>query len=119
MPASKLKLEIEQGATFRRRVTWKTGAAQTPVDLTGWTAKMQVRAKIGAPTVLVELSTENDMIALGGAAGTIDLYIPASTTETFEWTAGTYDLEMMAPGVDGDIIRLLYGSVTVSQEVTK
>jgi hypothetical protein len=45
----------------------------SPVDFTGSTAQMQVRAKIGAPTVLFELSTADGSIVLGadGSDGNI------------------------------------------------
>ena len=46
MPAGELDLYIEQGATYRKTLTWKTGSPATPVDLTGYTARLQVRTKI-------------------------------------------------------------------------
>lgn len=117
MAASKLKLEINQGATFRQRLTWMTGTPATPVDLTGYTARMQVREEIAAAAVLVELTTENDGITLGGATGTVDLYISAVATAAFAWESGVYDIEMVAP--NGDVKRLVAGSVAVSPEVTR
>lgn len=112
---------IMQGATFLWSFTWKTApdedSAKTPVDLTGCTARMQVRAKIGASEVLLSLTTENGGIALGGTAGTIDLLIDDETTAAITWTSGVYDLEIVHPG--GQVRRLMYGSVVVSQEVTR
>lgn len=43
MAAEKLKLLIEQGATFRKTLTWKAGTPPVPVNLTGCTARMQMR----------------------------------------------------------------------------
>jgi hypothetical protein len=120
MAVSKLKLEINQGATFRRRLTWLTGSPATPVDLTGWTARMQIRSTVESAAVLHELTTENGGITLGGIAGTIDLYISATATAAFAWpSAAVYDLELVAPGVGGDVYRLVGGSVTLSREVTR
>lgn len=112
---------IIQGATFTQSLTWKTkpdeNTTATPVDLTGCTARMQVRAKVNASEVLLTLTTENGGIALGGTAGTIELLIDADDTAALTWAAGVYDLEIVYPG--GQVRRLMYGSVSVSPEVTR
>ena len=117
MAAAKLKLLIEQGATFRKLLTWKAGTPQVPVDLTGCTARMQLRTEIGASVPLVTLTTENGGIVLGGVAGTIELIITAASTAGFTWTTAVYDLEVVM--ANGDVRRLVYGPVTVSLEVTR
>lgn len=117
----KVKLVIYQGATFRKTLTWKVApdedSPKTPVNLTGCTARMQVRAKVGASEVLLSLTTENGGIALGGAAGTVELLIDDEATAAITWTSGVYDLEIVFPG--GQVRRLMYGSVSVSPEVTR
>ena len=113
---AKLKLTIYQGATFRKRLTWRA-PSKAPIDLTGCTARMQIRAKIEATTPLLTLTTENGGISLGGTAGTIELLIDADDTAALTWTSGVYDLEIVFPG--GQVTRLTYGSVTVSPEVTR
>lgn len=121
MAAFKIKLEIPQGATFSKVVTWKTGATKataTPVDLTGCTARMQVRAKIDSTSALLDLTTENDGIILGGVAGTIDFCrLTAAASAAITWKSGVYDLEIIFP--DGTVLRKIYGSVSVSPEVTR
>lgn len=117
MAAFKLKLSIDQGATFTRQVTWKTGKPATPVDLTGCTARMQIREEIESAEVLVSLTTANGGITLGGAAGTVVLRIEATATAAFQWTAGVFDLEIEF--ADGTVRRLLAGTVSVSPEVTR
>lgn len=113
---AKLKFTIYQGATFRKRLTWK-GPSGTPIDLTGCTARMQVRAEVGSPTVLLELTTENGGIVLGGALGTIDLYTSDEDTGAITWDGGVWDLEIVHPG--GEVTRLAQGSISVSPEVTR
>lgn len=113
---AKLKLTIYQGATFRRRLRWMDAARQ-PIDLTGCTARMQIREEVDATAVLLGLTTENARIALGGAAGTIDLTIAATDTAALTWPAGVWDLEIVHPG--GAVTRLAQGSVVVSPEVTR
>lgn len=117
MAAAKLKLVIEQGATFRKLLTWKAGTPLAPVDLTGCTARMQIRATITAAEVLHELTTENGGLTLGGTAGTITMYISPIQTALMAWTAGVWDIEIITSA--GDVNRLLYGPVTVSPEVTR
>lgn len=113
---AKLKFTIYQGATFRKRLTW-TAPSGTPIDLTGCTARMQVREEVESTTVLLSLTTENDGIALGGALGTIDLYASDEDTSAFTWGAGVWDLEIVHPG--GEVTRLAQGSISVSPEVTR
>jgi hypothetical protein len=117
MAAAKLPLKIDQGATFIKDVTWKAGKPAVAVDLTGAKARMQIREKIDAPAVLLELTTENGGIALGGAAGTVALRIEAVATAAITWRTGVYDLEIEF--ADGTVRRLLFGGVSVSPEVTR
>lgn len=115
---AKLKLTIYQGATFRKRLTW-TGPAptRTPIDLTGCTARMQVRPDIESATVLVELNTTNGCITLGGVAGTIELFISDEASAAFTWLSGAWDLEIEF--ASGEVRRLVQGTVSVSPEVTR
>lgn len=116
MAAAKLKLSIEQGATFRKLFTWTAGTPAVTVDLTGCTARMQLRSELASSAPLVTLTTENGGITLGGTAGTIELLISATSTAAFTWTSAVFDLEIVNAGV---VTRLLYGTVSVSQEVTR
>lgn len=117
MAAAKLKLTIEQGATFRKTLTWKTGTPALPVDLTGCTARMQIRQEISSPTALVSLTSEAGDIVLGGALGTIEIIMTATATAALTWVEAVYDLEIVF--ASGDVTRLVYGPVAVSQEVTR
>ena len=117
MAAFKVNLKILQGSTLRKRFTLKSGTPAVVTDLTGYAARMQIRQWVDAPTALVTLTTENGGITLGGAAGTINLYLSAVATAAFGWTEGVYDLELIAP--NGDVSRKLYGDVSVDPEVTR
>lgn len=118
MAASKFNLKIEQGATFSLPITWKAGSpTPVPVDLTGCTARMQIRQKLTDTAILVALTTENGRIELGGSAGTIALLLTAVETAAFQWVTGVYDLEIAFP--DDTVRRLLQGNVAVSKEVTR
>ncbi len=117
MTASKLKLTIEQGATFSQPITWKAGNPAAPVDLTGCTARMQIRPTIPSSTVYASLTTENGGITLGGTAGTVLLTMTAVQTAALGFTTAVYDVEVA--WADGTVRRIVYGPVTLSPEVTR
>jgi hypothetical protein len=113
---------INQGATYQRTFLWTAGpccgmgtagAEPMPVNLTGYTAEMQIRPFPGAPILFYDASAD---LTLGGIAGTISLSIDATDTEGFSWIFGYYDLLLTSP--TGIVTRLLSGSVTVSLAVS-
>lgn len=117
MAAYKLNLNIDQGSTFNHVITWKTGTPAEPVDLVTATARMQIRATLSDPEVLINLSSANGGIVLGPEAGKIAIKISAEATADIEWLSAVYDLEVVF--ANGDVRRLMFGSVRVSQEVTR
>lgn len=114
--AGKLNLVIEQGTTFNPVLTY-SDSGNNPIDLTGFTARMQIRASRTAAAFIHELTTGNGGITLGGVAGTIALLISDTDTAAFTFKTAVYDLELISAG--GIVTRLLEGSVTLSKEATK
>lgn len=106
-------IEIKQGATFSQ-VFQYTDSSGTPIDLTGWTVRGEIRsARDNASQLLETLS----MTISNPAAGEITLNIPAARSSGYTWRRGFYDIELVAP--DGaTVIRLLEGVVRVQPEVT-
>lgn len=115
MAAGLYDITIEQGATFQMSLTWKdsTGAA---VNITGYTARMQVRENYEAESTLVSLTSSGGDIVLGGALGTIAITIGASATQLLQLDEAVYDLELVNGAT---VTRLLQGKATVSREVTR
>ena len=109
-------LVIDKGATLSRTFQWRdsTGA---PVNLAGYTARMQVRKTLLAPTPDLDLTTENGGITLGGADGTIMLYASDAVTAAVTSASGVYDIELVSGG--GFVTRLLEGQVVFTPEVTR
>lgn len=105
----------DQGATFSQVITWKD-STNSPIDLTGYTARMQIRQKVTS-SVSLSLTTENNRITLGGDAGTITINITSSDMSDLPAGAYTYDLELVS--VSGDVSRLLMGTFVVRSEVTR
>ena len=117
MPAIKYDFEIEQGAAFALVFRRKDDAGG-PIPLTGYTARMQVRANVAAQDVLLELTTENGRLVIDEANGEAAIALDADTTAACTWRKGVYDLELVPP--DGkNVIRLVEGQITVSREVTR
>lgn len=110
-------LTIYQGASFDELFTWKAGKPPTPVDLTGCSALMHVRAQLDSADVLLTLSTAAGGIVLGGTAGTVRLLLTPTATAALTWQRGVYDLEISFGA--GSVRRLLRGNVKVDREVTR
>lgn len=111
----KQNLTIYQGSTFRH--TFALTADDLPLDLTNWTARMQVRESVDDATVILELTTENGGITLGGALGTLELYVSPDDTADLAITKGVYDIELI--DTNDDVGRVIEGKVTVKKEVTR
>jgi hypothetical protein len=87
----------------------------TPVDLTGMTARMMIKDRVGGEE-LVELTTENGGIDINTGAYAITVFISAADTAALSFKKGVYDLEMVSS--DGTVTLLLTGDITVNDEVT-
>lgn len=116
MPAQTLNLTIEQGATFTKTLVWKDSNGD-PIDLSGYTARMQIRRTITSCDVLVDATTENGKITLTPEEGKIDIRLEAAETEALDFREAVYDLELQS--ADGFVTRLVQGTVELSLEVTR
>ncbi len=117
MSASKLNLpSIEKGATYRHTLFWKD-SANTAINLTGCTAKMQVRDNAEASIIRIELSTTNNRLTITPLLGKIELYISDEDSTTLIGLGGVYDLEVYF--ANGDTTRLIEGKITFKPEVTR
>lgn len=102
-----------QGATYNLNLIWTI--ADTPVNLTNYTAAMQVRENAAATAVILDLSTESG-ITLGGTAGTIAITVPADTMAATQPGNYVYDLELDS---GDEVTRLLQGGFAIQAEVTR
>lgn len=113
MQPGKYSITAYQGSTFSRSFTYAIDGA--PVDLTGYTARMQVRENYESVSTIFNLTTENGGISIDGPNGVITVTIAASSTTNAEPGKFRYDLEI----IDGGIVnRLLEGRFTIKPEVT-
>jgi hypothetical protein len=86
----------------------------TPVDMTGYTARMTIKDRVGG-SILQALVSPGDIV-IDNTEHTITITITAAVTAAWTWTTGTYDLEMVSP--TGVVVKLYKGSITVTKEVT-
>jgi hypothetical protein len=88
-----------------------------PVDLTGFSARMQVRAKLDDAVVIKELTTVNGGIVINNTSKTVQLYMSAADTAAFSFQSAVYSLELVSSG--NEVTQLVNGSLTLVREVTR
>jgi hypothetical protein len=125
MAKTPTNLEIEQGTTFSVLAVWKD-VNGNPVDLSNYTARMQIRSSYASNTIAESLTTSNNEISLS-SEGEITMSLPPNRTSAIfvDYTQTTnpprtkyvYDLELVSP--DAVVTRLLFGTVVVIGEVTR
>lgn len=111
---------LQKGATFRKDITWNLETSNTtdeiPPALTGYIARMQVRARTGE--LLFELTTENGGITIVDPAGELQLFISAEDTASApDYRVAKYDLELES--LDGDVLRIMEGTFYISPSITR
>ena len=87
-----------------------------PVSLSGYTARMQIRAKIDSDAVIHTLTTENGGIVLDNTAKTITIVMQDEVTQTFTFKSAVYDLELIS---GGEVTQLVTGGISLVREVTR
>lgn len=114
-----LNIQIDKGSSFRSALIWKINEPAVPKDLTGYTARMQLRDSVDSNTILHSMTTENGGIAITGVEGKIALFISDTDSTLFDFDEAVYDLELIDSGGSGDVRRLVEGQVTLFDEVTR
>lgn len=109
MSGNNYSFTIEQGVTFNRVITWKDEAGD-PIDMTGMSARMEVRSRDGlllaTPTVTIE-----------AVDGRVAVSLTDEETKALSFSTAVYDIEVSK---DGQVIkRLLKGIVTLDPESTE
>lgn len=117
MTAGVIDILIDQGSVWNYQVTYQDPSGN-PINLTGYSAKMQLRSLPSDPHAALTLSSQNGDIVITGALGQIN--ITASSTATGAVDEGTYyyDLEV-TDTVSNQVTRIIQGQAVVSAEVTQ
>ncbi len=88
-----------------------------PVDLTAYTARMQIRAKLEDEVVIHELTTELGSIILDTVNSTITLNISAAVTAAFTFSTAVYSVELISGS--SEVIPFCNGTISLVKEVTR
>lgn len=100
---------IEQGVTFNRVITWKDEAGN-PIDMTGMSARMEIRTRDG-------LLLATPIVTVDPTDGRITASLTDEETKALSFSTSVYDIEISK---DGQVIkRLLKGIVTLDPESTE
>tara|TARA_A100001201_G_scaffold69915_3_gene64422 strand:+ start:1281 stop:1670 length:390 start_codon:yes stop_codon:yes gene_type:complete len=128
MAAGKYTITIEQGATTDFEVQWKDSTG-SPVDLTNYQARMQIRSDYGGTlyaTLSSSRASDGTGLNMSGSNGTtpptsgsVGVFISAASSSAFTFSEGRYDLEMVSgSGANEYVTRLLEGKVKLSKNIT-
>lgn len=108
---------IDAGADYDLTV-WDKQPDETPTDLTGCTAKIQLRRTAASEGVALELTTaDGGGLTITAAEGRIDVHMTASQTEGLSGRY-VYALELYGP-TSGSVARLIEGAFAVSAEIVR
>lgn len=122
---------IDQGSDWNQQIVFQNDDGSL-MNLTGCQIRMQARAFLGSPVVLLDLSTTAGTITLNGAAAQINWIVPSSQTINFQPAAsnaigsasnsqvvnfGYFDLLIKWP--NGQITPYLSGQILLKLCVTQ
>jgi hypothetical protein len=107
---------IDQGADWYLTVTYENPNG-TPINLTSYTAALQLRSLPSDTTAVLTLTTANGGIAITAATGVVAIHATANQTRVIDDGVYYYDLEITSPL--SVVTRLVQGQVVVSPEVTR
>ena len=113
-----VELVVPQGATFIYEMTYVDPLTNNaPVNLTGFTARMQVRAKLGDAAIVYSADTTADMAIPAPATGVVLLTVPAAVTATWTFRRAVFDVEIVSSA--GIVTRIVKGAMLLDREVTR
>ena len=107
-------MRVYRGKTIDFEVVW-ADADGVPIDIGGWTARLQVRdANNGR--LMLEMSTANGKASIDGPNGRI-AFIGSADDSRGVNAPGKYELELYTPA--GKVYRALSGKVMPVEEIVK
>lgn len=102
---------------FKNYVSGGIVEYNTPIDMTGYTARMQIRKKITDVAYIIELTTDTPSIYIDTTNKTISLTILPEVTAAFDFSSAVYSLELIGAG--GEVYQLINGNISLIKEVTR
>jgi len=116
MTAANNNFVIDQGADWFITVVYKDSAG-TAIDLTGYTAALQIRDTYADSTTDLSLTSPSGGITITAATGTIA--VTATAAQTGAIAAGNYVYDLEITSAAGVVTRLVQGKISLSPQVTR
>ena len=107
--------EVDQNATFSFIVDYKDPDGDA-IDLTGASAKMQVRDTKGGSKLAFSLTSPSGGIVISPALGKLTIKMTPTQTNKLFYPKSSYDI--MVTDSNANKIKLLEGFITLSRSVT-
>ena len=104
---------VKNGDTWRFSFVWSNN--NVPTNLTGCTAKMEVRNRAG--TLFATASSAANQITIVGSTGTVNVAFPAVTTALVP--AGVYLTDLQITFTDGTVQSTSTISLYVEEGITQ
>lgn len=117
MATTRHDILVRQGEKLEMNIQ-ALNADRTVKDLTGYSARMQIRQTAASLVVLLEASTANGRITINSPGGVVMVSVGADVTAPLNWTVASYDLEIFTAD-PANVIRLVEGYASFSREVTR
>lgn len=108
--------EVDQNTTFRFQIQYTEDDQATPIDLTGATAKMQVRDTKGGSKLAFTLTSPSGGITIDGPEGLLEIVATPTQTNKLFYPKSSYDI--MVVDSNGNKIKILEGFISLSRSVT-
>jgi len=108
-------IAVTNGTTFTLAPIWKIN--NLPVDLTGYSADMQVRDI--SNNLIVELSTANGKAVISAGLGQVTLTLTATQTSAANLPVGNYNYALNLTDSAGNVYQILQGAFIVSASVVQ
>lgn len=109
---------IDQGADWFATFIYQDPNG-TPINMTGYTAALQLRSYPQDETAVMTLTTENGGITITPLAGQVNVHATHLQTGVIDEGYYVYDLEVTDVNNGGTVTRLAQGQALISAEVTR
>ena len=116
MTAATNNFVIDQGANWFVTFVYKDSAG-TAINLTGYTAALQIRDTYADSTTDLSLTSPSGGITITAATGTIA--VTATAAQTSAIPAGNYVYDLEITSSTGIVTRLVQGKISLSPQVTR
>jgi len=113
--AGQKNFEVDQNATFTFIVDYRDNNGNA-IDLTGASAKMQVRDGKGGAKLAVTLTSPSGGIVIDPTNGRLTIKMTPTQTNKLFYPKSSYDV--MVVDSNGNKIKLLEGFMTLNRSVT-